>query len=56
MDPDNEQYRDLAKAIAQQAEALANGAVPPGQRHAQVKRLESNLSTLAAWTPDDRRK
>ncbi|WP_280502046.1 hypothetical protein [Nocardia farcinica] len=49
------QYRDLANVIAQQAEAIALGKVPAGQLHAQVRRLASNVDTLAAWTPDDRR-
>lgn len=55
MDHNATQYRDLANAIAQQAEAIALGKVPAGQLHAQVCRLVANVDTLAAWTPDDRR-
>jgi hypothetical protein len=53
---DNErQYRDLANAIAQQAEALALGKIPTGQRYAQARRLLDNTQTLMTWTTDDRR-
>lgn len=55
MSPDDPQYRDLANAIAQQAEALALGRIPAGQRYAQTRRLLDNANTLAAWTEDDRR-
>lgn len=55
MDPQDNQYRSLANAIAQQAEALAQGRIPEGQRYAQMRRLFDNASTLMAWTPDDRR-
>jgi hypothetical protein len=49
---DNEpQYRELAQAIANQAQALADGKVAPNVRHAQAKLLQSNVETLLAWSP-----
>ncbi|MEV2222712.1 hypothetical protein AB0E01_22870 [Nocardia vinacea] len=50
-----EQYCALANAIAQQAEAIALGKIPAGQRYAQARRLLDNANTLMAWTADDRR-
>jgi hypothetical protein len=47
------QCRELAEAIATQAQALADGTVI-GPRHAAVARLARNVDTLRAWTPDDR--
>ncbi|WP_280185413.1 MULTISPECIES: hypothetical protein [Nocardia] len=55
MDSNDTMYRSLANAIAQQAEALALGKVPAGQRYAQARRLLDNTQTLMAWTTDDRR-
>lgn len=55
MDSNDPQYRDLANVIARQAEALALGRTPKGQRYGQVRRLLNNIETLAAWTEDDRR-
>ena len=55
MSPEDEQYRELANAIAQQAEAIALGKIPAGQCYAQARRLLDNASTLMAWTTDDRR-
>jgi hypothetical protein len=48
------QIRELAGAIAAQAQALADGAIPAGQRYAQVLKLEGNVDTLKHWTLDDR--
>lgn len=50
-----QQIRDLATAIVQQAEALAKGRIPEGQRHAHIRRLLGNAECLAEWAPDDRR-
>ncbi|WP_305781418.1 hypothetical protein [Nocardia nova] len=47
------QIRELANAIALQAEAIATGRVV-GPRYAAVKRLEGNIETLAEWIGDDR--
>jgi hypothetical protein len=47
------QYRNLAAAIASQAQAIADGTVT-GPRYASVQRLKSNVATLEAWTADDR--
>lgn len=54
MTADDEQIRALANAIAQQAEALALGKIPEGQRYAQARRLLDNAETLTAWTADHR--
>ena len=51
----NEQAQELAAVIAQQAQALADGKIPDGQIYAQVSRLADNVSTLRAWTGDDRK-
>lgn len=48
------QIQDLAQAISLQAEALADGSVPEGQRWAAAKRLADNVDTLRAWIEDDR--
>ena len=47
------QRRELAAAIAAQAQALAEGTVI-GPEHAAVARLVANVETLAIWTDDDR--
>jgi len=49
------QIREQAQVIASQAQALADGMIPEGQRYAQVARLKENIDTLSAWVPDDRR-
>lgn len=46
-------YLELAQAIAQQAQAIADGTVQ-GPVFAAVRRLKANVETLEAWTPDDR--
>jgi acyl-coenzyme A synthetase/AMP-(fatty) acid ligase len=48
-----QQYRELANTIAQQATALAEGTAT-APRKAVVALLRSNVETLAAWTADDR--
>ena len=48
-----EQYRGQAEAIAQQAQALADGTVT-GPRWRAVQRLRRNVEILAAWTEDAR--
>ena len=53
--PNSPDYRELANAIARQAEALAQGAIPEGQVYAQVHRLKSNVDTLVSWSGDDRK-
>jgi hypothetical protein len=53
MNTSDPQYRELAATIATQAQAITDGKVT-GPIHAAVKRLQGNLDTLAAWTPDDR--
>jgi hypothetical protein len=45
---------DLARAIAQQADALATNQIPQGQRYAQVRKIDQNVATLAAFIGDDR--
>lgn len=52
-DDDNRQYRELAQAIANQAQALADGTTV-GPRHAQVRKIRANVDMLLAWTEDDR--
>jgi hypothetical protein len=49
-----EQIQEQAQAIANQAQAIADGKIPDGQLHAQVARLFDNVVMLRAWTPDDR--
>jgi hypothetical protein len=49
------QIQELAGAIASQAQAIADGAIPVGMMFAQIQRLASNVDTLKAWVPDDRR-
>lgn len=49
-----QQIRELAQAISDQAQAIADGKIPAGRLHAQVARLLGNVDTLKAWTPDDR--
>jgi hypothetical protein len=46
-------YRDLAAAIASQAQAIADGTLT-GPRHAMAKLILRNAELLVAWTPDDR--
>lgn len=53
--PEGREYIELANAIAAQATALADGKIPQGQVYAQIRRLQDNVATLAAWTKDDRR-
>ncbi|HEY0640268.1 MAG TPA: hypothetical protein VGD67_21775 [Pseudonocardiaceae bacterium] len=48
-----EQVTELARAIAAQAQAIADGTVV-GPRYAAVRRLAANVDTLQCWTPDDR--
>lgn len=49
------QIREQAQAIANQAQALADGKIGAGQRYALVALLKRNVETLEAWVPDDRR-
>jgi hypothetical protein len=49
-----EQVRELAAAIAAQAQAIAEGSIPEEQQYSQVLRLRGNIETLQAWTPDSR--
>ena len=55
MSATDEQIRELAQAVANQAQALADGVIPAGQRYAHVRRLAGNVETLSAWVGDDRR-
>lgn len=55
MNATEEQVRELAQAVAQQAQVLAAGLVPEGQRYAQTRRLASNVDLLSHWVGDDRR-
>jgi|tagenome__1003787_1003787.scaffolds.fasta_scaffold14341318_2 hypothetical protein len=55
MDTDDRRYRDQAEAAARVANAIAEGAIPKGQRYAAVRKLLAIVDTLEAWTPDDRR-
>lgn len=50
----NQQHRDLANTIAQQAQAIADDKIPEGQVYAQMARLADNVATLRAWLGDDR--
>jgi hypothetical protein len=43
------QMQNLAAAIEDQAEALANGMVDESVVYAHVRRLLNNAETLAAW-------
>ena len=45
------QYHELAVTIANQAEALAEGKIPPKNHYAHVKLMANNVDTLLAWTP-----
>ena len=47
------QVEELARVIADQAAAIADGAVV-GPQYAAVLRLRENVDTLAAWVEDDR--
>jgi hypothetical protein len=49
----NKQYRELAAAIADQAQVIADGT-GSGPVYARVQLLKSNVARLEAWTPDDR--
>jgi hypothetical protein len=49
----DKQYRELAAAIADQAQAIADGT-GSGPLYARVQLLKSNVALLEAWTPDDR--
>lgn len=48
-----DQITDLAQTIANQAEAIATGTLI-GPRYSAIKRLQTNVDTLAAWAGDDR--
>jgi hypothetical protein len=48
-----EQITELANAISNQAQALAEGRLK-GPRYAAIKRMQNNLDTLAQWVGDDR--
>jgi hypothetical protein len=43
-------YRELAGAIANLAEAIAEGKIPSKDRPGQVALLKNNIDTLQAWT------
>jgi hypothetical protein len=43
-------YRELAGAIANQAEAIAEGEIPSKDLPGQVALLKNNIDTLQAWT------
>ena len=47
------QYEDLARTVAAQAEALANGTYT-GPAYGLARLLASNAAMLSAWTADDR--
>jgi hypothetical protein len=49
----NRQYRELAQAIANQAQALADDGIE-GSRYLQVRKICANVAMLLAWTDDDR--
>jgi hypothetical protein len=50
-----EQITELANAISNQAQALAEGRIKgPRSRYAAIKRMQNNLDTLAQWVGDDR--
>ena len=49
----NEQRIALARTIADQAQAIADGTVT-GPQHAAARRVLANAKTLLAWTADDR--
>lgn len=53
MSATQQQVQELAQAIANQAQALADGQVI-GPVYASVRRLAANVETLKAWTTDDR--
>jgi hypothetical protein len=53
MTPNEAQYRELARTVAWQVDAIAQGTVI-GPVYTAVRRLQDNVSTLVAWTPDDR--
>jgi hypothetical protein len=46
-------YRELAAAIADQAQIIADGT-GSGPLYARVQLLKSNVEVLESWTPDDR--
>ena len=46
-----EQIREQAQAIANQAQAIADGKIPEGQEtYAQAGLIYNNASTLLTWT------
>ena len=49
----NEQRIALARTIADQAQAIADGTVT-GPQHAAARRVLANAEMLMAWTADDR--
>lgn len=44
------QVRELANAIALQADAIATGKIPAAELHAVAQKLHDNTDTLRAWT------
>jgi hypothetical protein len=48
-----EQRIDLARTIASQAQAIADGTLT-GPQYGAVRRLLANAEMLVAWTADDR--
>ena len=51
--PTHWHWVEQANAVAQLAEALATGSVN-GPTYAAVLKLQGQVSTLLAWTADDR--
>jgi hypothetical protein len=56
-----QQIRELAQAIANQAQAIADGKIPEGQQtYAQAALIHNNADRLLTWTtppePSDWRK
>jgi hypothetical protein len=47
------EYHELAQAIANQAQALADDTVD-GSRYLQAQKIRANADVLLAWTGDDR--
>lgn len=49
-----EQIKELAQAIANQAQAVADGLIPEEQLFGHVALLRHNADTLKEWVPDNR--
>jgi hypothetical protein len=54
MNATEQQIRELAQTIANQAQGLADGSIPTGRKAAHAALIANNLETLQAWIGDDR--